>query len=107
MCNPRVGRRRVELRLVGNARALVLGHPIVDFEDHALSAIVTGLGDLAFPDDRECIEDVVCILPRDVVKVEVESVKLAANEKATALTPDESVTMMTNAASEWRDVGGC
>jgi hypothetical protein len=39
MSDSRIGRGRVENRLVGDASAHRLGHLVVDVEDHALGAV--------------------------------------------------------------------
>ena len=89
MRHGRIGRRGIETRLVRFAAVHGLLHGVVDFEDDPLGAVLAVRGHVLALDDGEGLHDVVHVVTRDAVEVEIGRVQLAAKEKATLLVPAE------------------
>src|SRR5579885_41291 len=82
----RTRRHARAIRLPALHRPLYL---VVDLQDHALGAKLPALLFFFLPPHPEGVHDVVHVLPRDPVQVEVRRVQLAAQEKAPLLVPPE------------------
>src|SRR5579883_1156101 len=64
-------------------------HLVVDLQNHPFGAKLPTLLFFFLPPDPEGVHDVVYVLPRDPVQMEVRRVQLAAQEKAPLFVPLE------------------
>ncbi len=78
----RIGRRRLQPRLIRLARSDRLSHGVVDLKNQSLGAELTMRLLVVSADDGEGVKDVARVLPLKAVEAEEGGVKLSAQQRS-------------------------